>query len=417
MSRLVYLDCVGGASGDMLLGALIDAGAPAAPLEAALRRLPLGDWQWSVTEVERNGLRSRRVQIEGGDEGPPRRLPDLLALLEAGELPVSVRERAGAVFRRLGEAEARAHGERLEQATFHEVGQADTVLDVVGTLLALAALEVEAVFCSPLPLASAGETVGGHGRLPLPAPATLEILSAVGAPTRPAPPGVAGELVTPTGAALVAELARFERPALRLERVGLGAGKRDPSGWPNVLRAWLGEGEAGAAAGEVAVRPVVVLETVLDDMTAEQVGFARERLLAAGALDVWLQPIGMKKGRSGLQLTAVARPQREAAVARALLRETSTLGVRVREERRYEAAREQRTVATSLGEATVTLKRLPGERPRIAPEFDDCARLAAERGLPIAEVYALVAREAEALVAREAGAQLEAEDGAARRDP
>ena len=224
---------------------------------------------------------------------------------------------------------------------------------------------MERVYCSALPLASAGETRGAHGPLPLPAPATLEILSAAGAPIRAGAAATVSEQVTPTGAALVAELATFARPPLRLQGVGIGAGRRDDPSRANVLRAWLGE----AAASDVPVRPIVVLETNLDDVTGEQASFAVERIRAAGALDVWVSAVGMKKGRSGLQVTAVARPEDESSVAMAMLRETPTLGVRVREERRYEAVREVRQVVTALGagggEGSPLARGAAAVRPRV----------------------------------------------------
>ena len=315
-------------------------------------------------------------------------LAELEALLAAGDLPEPLRARAVAVFRRLAQAESRVHGEAIETLHVHEVGRTDAVVDIVGTIVALEALSVERVYCSALPLASAGETRSAHGPLPLPAPATLEILCAAGAPIRAGADAIVSEQVTPTGAALVAELATFARPPLRLQGVGIGAGSRDDSSRPNVLRAWLGE--AAAPAADVPVRPIVVLETNLDDVTGEQASFAVERIRAAGALDVWASAVGMKKGRTGLQMTAVARPEDESSVAMAMLRETPTLGVRVREERRYEAAREVRQVVTALGPAGVKVRHLPGTPPQFAPEFADCAALARSSGRPIGEVFALV---------------------------
>ena len=385
----LYLDCPGGVSGDMLLGALIDLGVEPEAIAEPLRSLPLGDWSLSAREVRRAGLRATHAIVRVAPEAEPARtLAGIEALLGAGALPEGIRARAAAVFRRLAGAEARVHGEPLERVHVHEVGRTDAVIDIVGTLLALDRLAIGAVHCSALPLASEGATRSAHGPLPLPAPATLEILSRVSAPIRAGAPATRGEQVTPTGAALVAELATFGRPALRLERVGVGAGTRDDPDHPNILRAWLGL--AGAPATALPVLPVVVLETNVDDVTGEQAGFAVERLRAAGALDVWLAASAMKKGRSGLQVTAVARPEAESAVATSMLRELPTLGVRVRDERRYEAQRELRRVATPLGPATVKVRRLPGEAPAVAPEYEDCATLARESGRPIGEVFAIV---------------------------
>ena len=385
----LYLDCPGGVSGDMLLGALIDLGVEPEAIAAPLRSLPLGDWSLSAREVRRAGLRATHAIVQVAQEAEPARtLAGIEALLGAGALPEGIRERAVAVFRRLAGAEARVHGEAVERAHVHEVGRTDAVVDIVGTLLALDRLGIGALHCSALPLATEGATRSAHGPLPLPAPATLEILSRVSAPIRAGATATRGEQVTPTGAALVAELATFGRPPLRLERVGVGAGTRDDPDHPNILRAWIGVAESPATA--LPVRPVVVLETNVDDVTGEQAGFAVERLRAAGALDVWLAASAMKKGRSGLQVTAVARPEAESAVAMSMLRELPTLGVRVRDERRYETERELRRVATPLGPAMVKLRRLPGEAPAVAPEYEDCATLARESGRPIGEVFAIV---------------------------
>ena len=392
----LYLDCPSGVSGDMLLGALIDLGVEPDAIAEPLRSLPLGEWSLAAHEVDRAGLRATQAIVRVEREGESARtLAEIEALLDAGALPGAIRARAAAVFRRLAAAEARAHGEAIDRVHVHEVGRTDAVVDIVGTLLALDRLAIGEVHCSALPLASEGVARGGHGPVPLPAPATLEILSQVSAPIRTGDPAVRAEQVTPTGAALVAEMATFGRPALRLERVGVGAGARDDPGRPNILRAWLGVAEPAAA---LPLRPVVVLETNVDDVTGEQASFAVERIREAGALDVWLAAAAMKKGRSGLRVTAVARPEAEAAVATAMLRELPTLGVRVRDERRYEAEREVRQVATPLGPATVKLRRLPGEPPAVAPEYEDCAALARASGRPIGEVFAIVEAAARAAI-------------------
>jgi hypothetical protein len=392
----LYLDCPGGVSGDMLLGALIDLGVEPDAIAAPLRSLPLGEWSLTAREVDRAGLRARQAVVRVEREGEAARtLAEIEALLGAGALPDAILSRAVAVFRRLAAAEARVYGESIDQVHVHEVGRTDAVVDIVGTLLALDRLAVGDVHCSALPLESEGVARGGHGPVPLPAPATLEILSRVSAPIRAGDPATRSEQVTPTGAALVAELATFGRPPLRLARAGVGAGARDDPGRPNILRAWLGVAERAAA---LPLRPVVVLETNVDDVTGEQASFAVERIRAAGALDVWVAAAAMKKGRSGLRVSAVARPDVEAAVATAMLRELPTLGVRVRDERRYEAQREVRQVATPLGPATVKLRRLPGEPPAVAPEYEDCATLARSSGRPIGEVFAMVEAAARAAI-------------------
>lgn len=226
----------------------------------------------------------------------------------------------------------------------------------------------------------------------MPGPATLALLAAARAPLLEPRPGESFEMVTPTGAALLATLCAFERPALRVERIGYGAGGRNPVGRPNVLRAWLGESADLAGIG---VRTMTLVETNIDDMSGEAVGWASERLFASGAVDVWYTAIQMKKNRPGVLLQVLCHPKDEADIVRALLRETSTLGVRVREVRRHEAARESLAFRSSLGEVTVKVKRLPDEAPVPAPEFEDCRRIALATGLPLLEVYRRVQQEAD----------------------
>jgi pyridinium-3,5-bisthiocarboxylic acid mononucleotide nickel chelatase len=264
------------------------------------------------------------------------------------------------------------------------VGALDAIVDIVGTIVGLRLLEVEEVYSSALPVGG-GEVEGPHGTLPVPAPATLELLAWAGAPLRK--DGARGELVTPTGAAIVTTLARFDRPEMTLERVGYGAGSRDIEGRPNVLRLWVGE------AASSATHPMLLIETNIDDMTGEVLGYARDRLLEAGAADVWFTSIHMKKGRPGVMLSVICSEAEEETVARLLLRETSTLGVRVRPVHRWEADREVIEFESSLGRAAVKMKRIAGEPPRVAPEYESCKRIAEATGLPLAEVYRVVEAE------------------------
>ncbi|HEU4760053.1 MAG TPA: nickel pincer cofactor biosynthesis protein LarC [Dehalococcoidia bacterium] len=396
MGRIAYLDCFSGVSGDMLLGALLDAGVPLAELRAELAKLPLEGYELRAERVSRAGIAATLAVVEVRDAQPPRTLGEVLDLIGASSLPAADREKGAAVFRRLAEAEAKVHGETVETVHLHDVAAVDALVDVMGTVAGLRLLGVEAVYCSPLPVGS-GAVEGRHARtgarlggaLPLPAPATLALLASVGAPLRPSP-DAAGEMVTPTGAAIVTALARFGRPEMTLAGTGYGAGSRDPEGRPNVLRLWLGE-----ALGSGETRPMLLIETNIDDMTAEMLAYVQEKLLAAGAADAWFTPVQMKKGRPGVMLSVICAEAQEETVARLLLRETSTLGVRVRPVQRWEAEREVFEFESSLGPAAVKVKRLPGEPPRVAPEFEACRRLAGRTGLPLAEVYELVRREAE----------------------
>jgi uncharacterized protein (TIGR00299 family) protein len=385
MGRLAYLDCFSGVSGDMLLGAIIDCGVSVGGLRGELAKLRLDGYNLSATRVTRSGLAATQAVVEVAGAPAPRTLGDVLGIVDQSSLPHEDREKAARIFQRLAEAEAKVHGETVEAVHLHDVGAVDAIVDVMGTLAGLRLLDVHEVFASPLP-AGVGAVDGPHGKLPVPAPATLELLSRANAPLRPAD-GASGELVTPTGAAILTIVARFERPAMTLERAGYGAGSREIEGRPNVLRIWLGE------RIERGVRQMVLIETNIDDMTGEMLGYARDTLLDAGAADVWFTSVQMKKGRPGVMLSVICSEAQEEAVARLLLRETSTLGVRVRPVHRWEAERELLEFESSLGPASVKVKRLAGEPPTIAPEYEACKRLAEATGLALAEVYRIVQAE------------------------
>jgi uncharacterized protein (TIGR00299 family) protein len=383
---IAYLDCVGGIAGDMLLAALLDAGAPEAALTAVPERLGLERVEVRVTRVQRHGIGALHVDVvapsDGDHDHPHRAWRAIREQLERAELDPRVRERSLAVFTRLAEAEAGVHGVPPEEIHLHELGAVDTLVDVVGGVTLLAALEVERLVCSPLvcsPLPMArGVTHAAHGVLPLPSPATAALL--IGVPVY----GVEldGELVTPTGAALASTLADEwgEMPAMTLERIGYGAGTRDPPERPGLVRVLL-----GSASPEQ--RQVVLLETNLDDLNPELIPDAVERCFAAGALDVWTAPVQMKKGRPGLVLSALARPAAESALARVILSETTALGVRVSRLSRYELEREARTVELSGHQVRIKLGRLDGRIVNVAPEHDDLAAVARATGAPIKSVW------------------------------
>jgi len=388
MTRVAYLDCFSGISGDMLLAALIDAGARTDAIAAEVAKLGVDGWSLRAEAVRRGGIAATRAHVELAEAPQPhRRLPEILRLLEASSLAATDRERAAKVFGLLAEAEARVHGVAPEEIEFHEVGALDAIVDVVGSVAGLRLLGVEQLYCSALP-AGGGTARSAHGAIPVPAPATLELMAMAGAPLAPSPGDRPMEMVTPTGAAIVTALATFERPAMRVEAVGYGAGGRDPEGWPNALRLLLGvEVEPPQAA-------MLLIETNIDDMNPEIYGYVQERLFEAGVADVWFQPIQMKKNRPGILLSVLCSAEREDAVASVLLRETSTLGVRVSAVFRHEALRESFEFESSLGPAAVKVKRLPGEPPRVAPEYEACRRIAEAKGMPLAEVYRIIEREA-----------------------
>ncbi len=298
--KIAYCDCFSGISGDMFLGALIDAGVPLAFVQDQVNRLGISEQvELRMDEVRKGALRSAQLQVKlaPGQPSPHRHLSDIAGLIDASALGGAVKERAKAVFTRLAAAEAKVHGTSIDEVHFHEVGAVDAIVDIVGAAAGLAHLGVERLFASALPMVS-GQVETQHGTLPLPAPATLELMRAARAPVVPSTARV--ELVTPTGAAILAELAVFEQPAMTITGLGIGAGQRDLP-WPNVLRLIVGESDAAPAPD------LVLLETNIDDMNPQVFGYVMAKLLAAGALDVYFTPIHMKKNRPATMLSAIAR--------------------------------------------------------------------------------------------------------------
>ena len=395
---LVYLDCFSGISGDMLLGALLDAGLELEALRARLATLPLAGYTLDAEAVTEHGISGTRayVRVNGSAQQEHRRLAEVEAILNAGGLPERAREMALAVFHRLAAAEAAIHATTPEEVTFHEVGAVDSLVDIAGTALGLTLLGVTEVYCSELPLTS-GRVLSAHGALPVPAPATVELLKETGAVWRPVP--TEGELVTPTGAAILATLARFERPALTMRRAGYGFGTRKLP-WANCLRIVLSEtpGTAGGQeAGEGFERDeIVVIETNVDNMTGEALGWLMERLLDAGALDVTYAPLHMKKNRPGTLLSVLVAPEDATRIAGLLLRESGTLGVRMRREERMKAGRRSEEIETPLGTVRVKLKLIGGAVVSVSPEYEDCRALAERHGLPAETVMARVTHAARA---------------------
>jgi pyridinium-3,5-bisthiocarboxylic acid mononucleotide nickel chelatase len=401
MPTAIYFDCFSGISGDMALGALLDAGLPLDALRAELGKLNIAGWAIDAERGMRSFIAGTRAHVHAPEQPTHRHLSDVQAIVEASALAPQVKARSLHVFTLLAEAEGQVHGIPAEQVYFHEVGALDAIVDIVGVVAGLALLGVEAVYASPLPLGS-GWTRAAHGQLPLPAPAVLALLAGAGAPT--IPDDTPAELVTPTGAALLAGLAAFRRPPMHVARIGYGLGMRELER-PNALRVWLGEttdhrppttdDEQSKIQNLKSKIQPVLLETNIDDQPAEQLAYAVERLLELGALDAWLAPIQMKKGRVGTLLAALVPADLEDAAVALIMRETTTLGVRRRAVERHICEREVLTVETPLGPVRVKRKRWRGEDLGAAPEYEDCARLARAHGLPIREIYRLALNETE----------------------
>lgn len=380
VSRLVYFDCSSGAAGDMLLGAAVDLGLPLEGLREDLARLPLRGYRLESRRVTRGGIAATKVDVTADDAVVPgRHLRDILALLDAASLDDGVKQRAAALFRRLAEAEAAIHGTTVDEVHFHEVGAVDSIVDVVGGVIALGWLGASRFVASPLNVGS-GTVRTSHGTLPVPPPATARLVAGV-----PVYGEGEGELLTPTGALLVTSYATEygPLPAMRIEKVGHGAGTRETKGRVNVLRLIVG-GEAGRGPDE----RVLVLETELDDASPQLLGPLLERLLAAGALDAFFTPAQMKKGRPGVLVSVVAPPERRELLEELLFRETTTLGVRRLEWDRTCLERETTTVETSYGPVRVKIGRRGVTVYNASPEFDDCQRVAGEKGVAVKEVLA-----------------------------
>jgi uncharacterized protein (TIGR00299 family) protein len=408
MSRVLYLDCFSGAAGDMLLGACIDAGLPEAELRHALGSLGVG-LDLRIRRVTRAGMTATHFQVCGADEhssahahahahGVPhshgsghhdhghRTLAEIGAMIDRSALSTAGKARAVALFTRIAEAEAAIHGTTMDQVHLHEVGALDSIVDIAGVVFAFEWFGIEDVVASPLNV-GAGTVTMAHGTFPVPAPATLRLLT--GAPVYSS--GVQAELVTPTGALLVTGYARSfgPLPALTIDRIGYGAGTRELDPVPNVLRIVVGTRQPASAGvdGDLA-RSIIKVECEIDDMNPQLFGAVSDRLTAAGALDVFLTPVQMKKGRPGTLVTTLAPPDRREAVVDVLFRETTTIGVRVERVEREVLDRQWVDVPVPGGIVRIKVAGRGGEVLNFAPEYDDCLRIATATGRPVKAVQA-----------------------------
>lgn len=388
--NIAYFDAISGAAGDMILGALLDAGLSLDLLQGELAKLPLDGYRLRCERVRKQHIAATQFRVDleredlhhhgrepgHGDTGgrPLHTIEDLIA---GSGLADRVKQVSLQIFHRLGEAEAKVHGVSIDEVHFHEVGAVDSIVDVVGAAAALDLLGLDEVYCSPLPLGS-GTIRTRHGLYPIPAPATLELLATAQAPTVPSAQNA--EQVTPTGAAILTCVAVFDRPPMTVDRVGYGSGEADLS-IPNVLRVLLGRRTS------MTREDVTVLETNIDDMNPQIHGHVLDRLFAAGALDALLVPAIMKKGRPGVKLEVLCRPPDAERVRETLFRETSTLGVRSWTSDRYALERDMEHVSTPYGVVAVKVKRRDGRAVAAAPEYEDCRRLALERDIPLVEIY------------------------------
>ena len=377
--KTAYFDCISGASGDMLLGALLDAGLPLKALEAELAKLHLDDFHLHVGKVIKNAFSATKVDVHAHDHAPERHLRELRAVIEDSHLSDHIKDRAVRVFTRICGVEAGIHGMDIEDVHLHEVGGVDAIVDVVGVLAGVDLLGLEHIVVSPLPMGR-GFIEAAHGRIPLPAPATLGLLA--GVPMYGVP--IAAELVTPTGAALLVELADAwgQLPAMTLRGIGYGAGTRDLA-IPNVLRLLLGEKSSG---GPWLSETITELETHLDSDTGETIGHAMHKLLDAGALDVLAMPAQMKKGRPGHVVKVLARTEDADKLEHIMFEETTTLGVRRTDTRRDALPRQSDHVHTRFGVIAIKLSTTPDGKLQASPEYEDCRKAAEHHGVSLHEV-------------------------------
>ena len=408
--RVAYFDCVSGISGNMALGGFLDAGATLARLRQTVDALGLGGAADVRTErLSKKDVEATHVEIDVLRPAEWTNVGAIEKVIRAADIDEGVRERSLLAFRLLAGAEARAHNVAVDQVRLHETGAVDAVIDVVGTFALAHELGVEAFYCSPLPL-TRGMTFSEHGEIPLPAPATMGILESVGAPTFYRDGDA--ELVTPTGAAILGACATFTSPDIAAEHEGYGAGTADLA-WPNVLRVVIGNMDPAAQTASHASEPplvapagpvvtaggleqqiVSVLETNIDDMAPNLLADLPQLMLDAGAVEAFITPVVMKKGRSAHLVTVVCDPTQAEALAEQLIRETPTLGVRVRDERRFVAGRRIERMESSLGSVDVKLKIVDGQVIDATPEYEDVRALAAAAGIPVADAHRRVATEA-----------------------
>jgi len=389
---LAYFDCFSGISGDMTLGALINLGVPLKYLQDHLSSIPLKDFDITVTPVHRNGIRAMAVSVGMYDDQTSRNFADIRSLIENCPLSESIKSTSLQIFKKLATSEAHIHNRSIEEVHFHEVGGIDAIVDIVGTAICLEYLGIKRIIASHIPLGK-GFVTCSHGKIPVPAPATLDILK--GVPVYGT--NIPHELVTPTGAAIIVTLAEGYGPIpdMSMTGVGYGAGQRELEDRPNLLRITTGTGleTASGSPGEIPEDHIYILETCIDDMNPELFGYLMDRLFAEGALDVYWIPVYMKKNRPGTLLQVLSHPADKDGLIRRILSETTTLGVRYYESRRRLLWRDRFEVKTTYGDIPVKrIKDLQGDI-RIVPEYDVCEKIAREQNIPLRIVYDTIIRE------------------------
>jgi len=391
--KIVYFDCFSGISGDMTLGALVDLGLDPDLLKGELSKLKLEGYQLSFSKTDKHSIAGTKAHVElthnhnhdhNHDHHHGRHLSEIRQLIEDSDLSDDVKVKAISIFVRLGEAEAKVHDTTIEEVHFHEVGAVDSIVDIVGAAIGISAMGIEKIYSSPLSLGT-GLTKSSHGIIPIPVPATMELLK--GVPVRQTE--IKGELVTPTGAAIITTLSKGfgPMPEMVVDKIGYGAGTKDLAEQPNLLRVSL-----GAAGGSYERDTINVVETNIDDMSSQIYDLLIDRLLEIGALDVFLTPIVMKKSRPAIKLTALVKSPQLEEVCACILSETTTLGVRIYQTNRKKLSREIIEVDTEYGKISVKLGKRGDEVVKFLPEYEDCKRIAREKNIPVMKIHQAVLR-------------------------
>lgn len=377
--KTCYIECISGISGDMLLGALVDAGLDQEYLSGEIAKLGLDGVRLRFEPCLRSGISGTNLTVEVAHDHSHRSLSKIEQIITASDLGQAVKERSIRIFRRLGEVEAAVHQVPLEKVHFHEVGALDSIVDIVGACIGFEALGIEKIRCSPLNLGS-GTVKAAHGVMPVPAPATASLVKDI--PTYSEGPAV--ELTTPTGAAIVVTLAESfgPMPPMRIQAIGYGAGDRDFKDRPNLARVLIGE-----AGGASEATRIYVIEANVDDMSPQWAGYVHERLFEAGALDVTVTPVSMKKGRPGFTISVLALPDDRERLGELLLTETTTIGIRMHAAERRVLERTSREVETPYGVVSIKIASENGQVRNAAPEYEDCRRIAREKNVPFKDVW------------------------------
>lgn len=389
--KIAYFDCSAGISGDMCLGALVDAGVKLETIERGLKGLPVTGYKLRSKSVTRAGIAATKVDVilrqeKGGRGQEARTWDDIKNIIDSSELPVKIKQKGLKIFRRLFDSEGKVHNNKYDNTHLHELGAVDCIVDIFGTLISLDALGIDKVYASAVNLGS-GKVKTEHGMLPVPAPATAEILK--GTPVYSS--GIPFELTTPTGAVILSEIATGfgDTPMMNIKAIGYGAGQKDFEAFPNALRVFTGESTSHKASYDNHPK-VVVIETNIDDMNPQIYGHVMELLFKAGALEVYLTPVIMKKVRPGIVLTLLCTEEKKAVLTEIIFRETTTIGIRFYEASRLVLERETKEISTGYGKVKAKISRMPNGITKLSPEYEDCRRIAKKHQIPLIDVMRLI---------------------------